>query len=678
MIVNQRRLLRFLFIIFLLTSATIRIEAVAGRCYLCSQNTLAECAGSTQPNSPLYHTILQYYTEPCNGQCVLFRNEHTATIRGCSWTYGHMTTKTTGWHELSPGIRAYFCDSYLCNNGTYEQPEKTMFGVGMIAPNEFLPLPLPQPPLPPQQQILNPQQLSILVGNTLPMMPNNQHLPSIDNVHQQLRQCYSCTAHQQGCNEFLDPHYVSKYIRPCPASCIIFRNPNDHDIITRDCSISWPQIHAKSGLHKLLGSDAFFCQESLCNGINFDFIMGIFHNQLPAVITFPPLHTTTVPFHTEPITDTSPIDTTMINVDDNQDNVNWEDPDLDFVLVEPTITTTPLPPPSPIIPVVNTPPTFASELPDDIDIIDELSTLSLPPIEHFDFLDEISPSSTIAGGVAVAQQDSQFNWWDVDEASPSSLPESDQIPLVTTTTKPAIVPVFHTFTIVPSTNKPAEIAEDDEWSIFNTTLTSSVSPSNHLSESNSDIEFDMNDYFTFPSLSTTPAMNSILNRTQPLSPFYFTDHNTKEQLAGLNKPMPTLAVPPFSWMLQLANQPSGALQSRQNFINKTLTTPSTPIVNKRKDKKKTLTLKGKSSNQIDYFYELCKKKQCQNGGRLNSDCLCICLPAFSGDHCETVHCDQEPAHICDFVLDHECKSDYVRYLCPKFCQMNICSTNKPS
>jgi hypothetical protein len=43
-----------------------------------------------------------------------------------------------------------------------------------------------------------------------------------------------------------------------------------------------------------------------------------------------------------------------------------------------------------------------------------------------------------------------------------------------------------------------------------------------------------------------------------------------------------------------------------------------------------------------------------------------------------VRCDQEPAHICDFVLEHECKSDYVRYLCPRFCQMNVCSSNKPS
>ena len=41
------------------------------------------------------------------------------------------------------------------------------------------------------------------------------------------RQCYSCTARFQGCGEFLNPHYASKYIRSCPTSCIIFRNPHD-------------------------------------------------------------------------------------------------------------------------------------------------------------------------------------------------------------------------------------------------------------------------------------------------------------------------------------------------------------------------------------------------------------------------------------------------------------------
>src|SRR5690242_14414264 len=89
------------------------VNGIIGRCYLCSQETLAECVGSNQPNSSIYNNVLQYFTEPCNGQCILFRNENNSIIRGCSWTYGHMKSKSIGWHEISPGIKAYFCNSHL-------------------------------------------------------------------------------------------------------------------------------------------------------------------------------------------------------------------------------------------------------------------------------------------------------------------------------------------------------------------------------------------------------------------------------------------------------------------------------------------------------------------------------------------------------------------------------------
>ncbi len=102
------------------------VNGIVGRCYLCSQETLAECVGSNQLDSSIYIAVLQYYTEPCNGQCVLFQNENRSIVRGCSWTYGHMIPKSIGWHEISPGIKAYFCNSHLCNNGTYEQPNKSM------------------------------------------------------------------------------------------------------------------------------------------------------------------------------------------------------------------------------------------------------------------------------------------------------------------------------------------------------------------------------------------------------------------------------------------------------------------------------------------------------------------------------------------------------------------------
>lgn len=113
----------FTLFLIILPSKQILVTAIAGRCYLCSQANLAECAGSAKVDSSIYHTVLQYYTEPCNGQCVLFRNIDHSITRGCSWTYGHMTPKSIGWHEITPGIMAYFCDTHLCNNGTYEQTE---------------------------------------------------------------------------------------------------------------------------------------------------------------------------------------------------------------------------------------------------------------------------------------------------------------------------------------------------------------------------------------------------------------------------------------------------------------------------------------------------------------------------------------------------------------------------
>ncbi len=48
-------------------------------------------------------------------------------------------------------------------------------------------------------------------------------------MSRQLRQCYLCTARLTGCGEYLDPSSASKYIHPCTSSCIVFRNPGDHN-----------------------------------------------------------------------------------------------------------------------------------------------------------------------------------------------------------------------------------------------------------------------------------------------------------------------------------------------------------------------------------------------------------------------------------------------------------------
>lgn len=291
---------------------------------------------------------------------------------------------------------------------------------------------------------------------------------------------------------------------------------------------------------------------------------------------------------------------TTMNIED--DDVIWEDPDLDFVIVEPTTTTT-------MIPIAGTSSPVPTKVPDETDIEYESSTIPPDSIEHFDFIENIPASSTITGGMAVAEQDSQLNWWDLDEVS---------FPILTESTTTIV-----TTTFISSTTKLPN--QEDEWAIFNTSTIPSIT---HVSGLNPEIDLDMNDYFLFPTLSTTPTIELLNNHTPPFVPYYFTDYKTKDQLWNFDEPVPTLAMPPFSWMLNLAQQNRSEVKAHQNLINKTVTTTNTKNKKKSIDSEKTLT------DNHDQFYEFCHKKQCQHGGRLNSDCLCLCLPAFSGHHCE--------------------------------------------
>jgi hypothetical protein len=121
-----------IFVALLVFNCSTRIYAVAGRCYLCSEASLAECIGDTHVNSAIYQQVLRYYTEPCNGQCVQFRDANNGVQRGCSWTYGHMQAKSMGWHEISTGILAFFCDTPLCNHGLVHErrlPSVHMFSL---------------------------------------------------------------------------------------------------------------------------------------------------------------------------------------------------------------------------------------------------------------------------------------------------------------------------------------------------------------------------------------------------------------------------------------------------------------------------------------------------------------------------------------------------------------------
>lgn len=60
-------------------------------------------------------------------------------------------------------------------------------------------------------------------------MDLDSDFPIINEIARQFRQCYVCTALSTGCGEHLDPRYASRYIQPCTSSCILFRNPNDHN-----------------------------------------------------------------------------------------------------------------------------------------------------------------------------------------------------------------------------------------------------------------------------------------------------------------------------------------------------------------------------------------------------------------------------------------------------------------
>jgi hypothetical protein len=284
------------------------------------------------------------------------------------------------------------------------------------------------------------------------------------------------------------------------------------------------------------------------------------------------------------------------------------------------------------IPMVST-----SLLPTDgLDLVYDLSTIPLQTVEHFEFIDKNPGSSTIIGGIAVAEEDSDFHWWDLDEASFSPLSEPSKSPLPIT-----------------STMRLSHIDEDD-WSIFNTTSIPLTTRFEHLladedtennveeinetadelftfdSEANSEIGLNMNDYFLSP---TSPTVDLLTNNTQTFIPYYFTDYKTDEQLIDLVKPVPTLAMPPFSWMIHLANQNKSLIKSRQSLANTSSTNPP-KMKKKKKNTKRKVQLKPKISQSLDHFYDYCHKKQCQHGGRVNSDCLCICLPAFTGDHCE--------------------------------------------
>ena len=130
-------------------------------------------------------------------------------------------------------------------------------------------------------------------------------------------------------------------------------------------------------------------------------------------------------------------------------------------------------------------------------------------------------------------------------------------------------------------------SDEEDWVSPNVTSTELISTFEYLSADDDD--------YILP--SSTELIDSL-----PLIPYYFLDNQPNDQFSEYLKP---LAIPPFSWMLHMAAQNQ---------------TPSSDP---------TTTEISNTS------YEYCKNKPCHHGGRLNSDCFCICLPTFTGDNCET-------------------------------------------
>ena len=94
-------------------------------------------------------------------------------------------------------------------------------------------------------------------------------------------------------------------------------------------------------------------------------------------------------------------------------------------------------------------------------------------------------------------------------------------------------------------------------SAFNSTSIPAVTRFEHLSNDDSlfpsEAEIDMNDYFL---VSTTPDLDHS-NKNETFVPYFFNDYKPKDdqkEFLNLIKPLSTLAMPPFSWMLHQATQ----------------------------------------------------------------------------------------------------------------------------
>jgi len=207
---------------------------------------------------------------------------------------------------------------------------------------------------------------------------------------------------------------------------------------------------------------------------------------------------------------------------------------------------------------------------------------------YFDSIDKILPNNnTIIDNLAIKQTNSSLKLSNLNDTSLSL-----------------------SSTVILSTIR----IEEDDSIMFNTSSIKPITRFEHLSaDDNIESNVDMNDYILY---STTPIIDLLT-----FIPYHSVNNKTKNQLFEYIKPLETLGIPPFSWMLNMA------AQNKSQFLNSTTITTEKP--------KLTTITTTTASKTPDIFYEYCKNKQCYHGGHLNSDCLCICLPTFTGDNCET-------------------------------------------
>lgn len=361
--------------------------------------------------------------------------------------------------------------------------------------------------------------------------------------------------------------------------------------------------------------------------------LGIFHNQLPAVVTFRPSPSASEkPFDDINDVQTLPVESAVTVAFETTDSIAEENTEVeedysDYVMVD-TIPNIPLT--TPIltsktitsrtkamrsVPTTTTTPIYDfSVVQSTTPAYDDYDPPSTIPLEHFDFIDGIWRSSTIAGGMAVAQDENDLNWWDLDDSI-------DQ-------------PITITNSPMPSTTTVQQETNEDSWIIFKTTTLTPVTRFEQLSieeEANFDESEHMNDHNDYETnltyeydmaeefaTSSTPSIDS-LSVNHSLLSGYFTEikpQASQDGFMNLLKPIPTLAMPPFSWMLSQLNI---------TWLPSTTDRPSTTVSKMMRSKMRI------DSNKND----TCSNKRCQHGGRMSKDCRCICLPAFSGSMCET-------------------------------------------